>query len=202
MFISIEGIDGAGKTSVAKELAHKLGFEYSGQKALSTHMCIDDNLYLGYCHTYRNAVRGDPTSMFMLYGLSCFLSGQKADVVCDRHLPTVYFWYGNDNSLLIADVIYKISSKPDITIVLDVNVETATQRIQEKLDSKKISEVQAKRDFEKAINAEMFISKIEPFLNKFELSYTIIDANTKSIAEIVNEILELIDTVMQQSKLR
>lgn len=34
-------------------------------------------------------------SMLMLYYLSCYLSGCGEKVICDRHLPTVYFWYDN-----------------------------------------------------------------------------------------------------------
>lgn len=192
MFIAIEGIDGAGKTTVANALAQKIGLEYSSQKALSAYMCIEDNLYLNYCTTYRNTVDKDPNSMFMLYGLSCYLSGCKKNVVCDRHLPTVYFWYGTDASYRISDVIYSVSSKPDITFILDVNVEIAKQRILKKYDEKIISKKHAERDFSKAAFAPSFVSRVEPFLKHFDLAYEIIDTNHKSIDMIVDEILTTI----------
>jgi len=192
MFLAIEGIDGAGKTSVSKILADKLNYEYSNQKALSAHMGIPNSAYLDYCHTYRKSVNADSDSMFMLYSLSCFLSGRKINVVCDRHLPTVYFWYGNKDNLFIADAIYKLTSKPDITIVLEVSVDTAIERVQKKLKNKLITELDAQREFEKAQRANEFILRVIPFLEHFELPYVIIDANDNPIDTICESIMNIV----------
>lgn len=189
MFIAIEGIDGAGKTSLSKMLASKLNYEYSSQKALSIHMGIPDNQYLTYCHNYRNMVNADADSMLMLYSLSCFLSGRKENVVCDRHLATVFFWYGNKTTLYIAETIYKLTKKPDITIILNVTVDTALARIKKKLADNTINRLDAQRDFKKAKEANKFVQNVIPFLQHFNLPYIIIDANEKSVDEILDEIL-------------
>ena len=83
MFIAVEGIDGAGKTSLSKILANKLNCEYSSQKELSTYMCIPDNQYLNYCHNYRETVSGDGKSMLMLYSLSCCKFRQSSHICTD-----------------------------------------------------------------------------------------------------------------------
>lgn len=189
MFIAIEGIDGAGKTSIAKLLSSKLNYEYSSQKELSIHMCIPDDRYLTYCHNYRNTVNLDADSMLMLYSLSCFLSGRKENVVCDRHLATVFFWYGNKTTLFVAETIYKLTKKPDITIILDVTVDTALTRIKKKLANNTINKFEAQRDFKKAKEANKFVKNVIPFLQHFNLPYAIIDANEKSVEEILNEVL-------------
>ncbi len=97
VFITIEGIDGSGKTSVSKIIASQLG-------------------------------------------LSCYLSGCGENVICDRHLPTVYFWYGNDKNICIADMIYKMTKKPDITIILNVSAGTVIERIKQKRSKNEISD--------------------------------------------------------------
>lgn len=193
MFITIEGIDGSGKTSVSKIIASQLGFEYRSQKSLSTYMEIENDLYLKYCNNYRKNTNCDLDSMFMLYSLSCYLSGCGENVICDRHLPTVYFWYGNDNNICIADLIYKMTKKPDITIILNVSVDTAMERIKQKRLKNEISDYIYQRDLEKAKRAGDFVSKTRMFLHYFDLKYFIIDADKKSLSEIVDEITYLMN---------
>ena len=193
MFIAIEGIDGAGKTSLSKMLANKLNYEYSSQKALSIHMNIPDDQYLTYCHNYRDTVNADADSMLMLYSLSCFLSGRKENVVCDRHLATVFFWYGNKTTLFIAETIYKLTKKPDITIILNVTGDTALTRIKKKLANNTINKFEAQRDFKKAREADKFVQNVIPFLQHFNLPYAIIDADDKSVDEILDEVLLLLN---------
>lgn len=193
MFIAVEGIDGAGKTSLCKILANKLNCEYSGQKALSTYMCMSDKQYLHYCHNYRNAVNADENSMLMLYSLSCYLAGRKQHVVCDRHLATVFFWYGNINTLFVAETIYKLTKKPDLTIILNVASHTAINRIKKKLENKLINIYEAERDLKKAEKANTFVSSISYFLEYFNLPYIIIDTNNKSMDKILHEALTAIN---------
>ena len=199
MFIAIEGIDGSGKTTIAKALTEKLGAEYSSQKALSTHMGIEDQCYLEYCNAYRKNVNGDPKSMFMLYGLSCYLSGCKTNVVCDRHLPTVHFWYGTEETFQIAEMIYAVSARPDMTFVLSVDRKRAKQRIKKKIDENVISPQTALRDFEKAELADTFVDKVVPFLKHFSLPYEIIDTNEKSADIVICEIMEKINNLRMHS---
>lgn len=189
MFIAIEGIDGAGKTTISKMLAQKLNYEYTSQKSLSTFMCIPDDQYLDYCRNYRDAVNADANSMLMLYSLSCFLSGRKQNVICDRHLVTVNFWYGNKATLFVAETIYKLTQKPDITIILNVTVDTALKRIKKKFKNNAIKNFEAKRDLEKAMKADIFVQSVIPFLQHFNLRYVIIDTDEKSVDEILEEVL-------------
>lgn len=193
MFIAIEGIDGAGKTSVAKKIAVNLGYSYKSQKALSTYMEIENDLYLNYCDNFRKNVNYDVNSMLMLYSLSCYLAGSQDNVVCDRHLLTVYFWYGNEENFYMADAIYKMSRKPDITIVLNVSADTAIERIRNKRIKKEISESVYLRDLEKAKRAGEFVQRVESFLSYFNLNYYVVDGNKKTVQEIVDEIMLLIN---------
>lgn len=193
MFISIEGIDGAGKTSVAKKLAETLNYCYSSQKELSKYMEIDNELYLQYCHNYRKNVKSNKESMFLLYSLSCYLSSSTDNVVCDRHLPTVYFWYGNDNSFLISELIYSICKKPDITFILDVDINTAISNINKKRIKNEITEKEFLRDIKKAKNATSFVSDVKTFLEHFKLNYFVIDAKNKTIDQIHDEIISIVN---------
>jgi len=189
MFIAIEGIDGAGKTSVAKIVAKQLQYEYSGQKALSNFMEIDEPQYLAYCTNFRNNVVCDHNKMYWLYALSCLLVADINNVVCDRHLATVHFWYGNESNLCIAESIYLLSKKPDITFVLDVSLEKAIERVNKKFAHLNMETEEYRREIEKAKHAPQFKKKAELFLQQFDLSYKVIDTDNLSIAQVADTII-------------
>ena len=124
---------------------------------------------------------------------TCFLAGRKQNVVCDRHLPTVFFWYGDVNTLFVAETIYKLTRKPDLTIILEVTSHTAIDRIKKKLENNLINNYEAERDLRKAEKANAFVPNILYFLKYFNLRYVIIDANNKSMDKILSEALSAIN---------
>lgn len=189
MFVSIEGIDGAGKTVISKLLAEKLNYSYTGQKELAKYLNIDEQTYLKYCASYKKKVNYDRVKIFMFYTLSCYLvSSSNEDIICDRHFPTVYFWYGNEECLEIANMIYVASKKPDITFILEVSKETALKRTEEKMLNGILSKTEYLEDKKKAEHAPEFVPKVVKYLEYFNLKYKIIDGN-KSLTEVVNDIM-------------
>jgi len=195
MFIAIEGIDGAGKTSVAKIIAKRLNYNYSSQKALSQYMEIDESVYLSYCTNYRNNVDSDKNKMFWLYATSCLLAADISNVVCDRHLGTVYFWYGCDDNEIISHAVYSLSKKPDITFLLNVSVQKALERVRSKFNDEDIETAMYKREIEKANMADKFSLKVEEYFQKFNLPYKILETDNMTIPEVADGILSYVSSM-------
>lgn len=195
MFISVEGIDGAGKTVISKMLSKKYNYAYTGQKELAEYFNINEQTYLDYCGEYKKKAKYDKLKIFMLYALSCFLvSSSDENIICDRHLPTVYFWYGDHECLEIADMIYRITKKPDVTFVIEVSKENALRRTKEKYQTGILSEKAYIEEKMKVENAENFVPKVVEYLDYFNMNYFVVDGN-KSINEVFNEICEHINNI-------
>ena len=67
------------------------------------------------------------------------------------------------------------------------------ERIKQKRLKNEISDYIYQRDLEKAKRAGDFVSKTRMFLHYFDLKYFIIDADKKSLSEIVDEITYLMN---------
>lgn len=193
MFIAIEGIDGAGKTSVAKIIADQLKYTYSGQKALSHFMDIEETQYLNYCTRFRDNVCCNNDKMYWLYALSCLLVADIDNVICDRHLPTVHFWYGNERNSCIAETIYSLTRKPDITFLLNVSLDNAIERVTQKFTPSDINSEKYTREIEKAKKAPQFKSKTELFFKQFNLNYKVIETDNLTISQVADKIMRFIE---------
>lgn len=199
MFIAIEGIDGAGKTCVAKSIADKLGYDYSGQKALGQYLGVEEKEYLRQCSNFRNNVNSDCDRMYWLYALSCLLVADKENVVCDRHLGTVHFWYGNENNECIAQNVYKLSRKPDMTFLLNVSLDKAIERTNSKYGINDKETDEYKREIEKVKRAPFFKDKAEKFFEKFDIRYEVIETDEMTLEQVIN-IVEAYIIDMEEGK--
>ena len=111
--ILIEGMDGAGKTSVCRKLAEKLGYEFVEKP---WHFLLDDAGIAAkdesQFETYRKlagTVNKNPnrnfTSMFYALG-SIYMYERFKDsrIVTDRHLASNYAWSGTDYNSDVYDL--------------------------------------------------------------------------------------------------
>ena len=131
--------------------------------------------------------------MYWLYALSCLLVADIENVICDRHLPTVNFWYGNERNSCIPETIYNLTRKPDITFILDVNLNNAIKRVNNKFGYMEAKSEKYFREIEKAKKAPQFISKAETFCRKYNINYRIIDTNDFTTQQVANKIIEIIE---------
>lgn len=131
MFIVIEGIDGVGKTTVAKDLAARLGAVYvhtpsatleslymssTLQSALTLREYVDQQAYT------------DPKVRFAFYLFAILEASaqienllRSSSVVCDRFLSsTLAYHRALAPELAGVDVSWAQSIKPDLEILLDI----------------------------------------------------------------------------------
>lgn len=129
MLICFEGLDGVGKSIIAKELSLKAGLDFVekpinkllelGQQQSDK---VVDKLYDDYSCNMQ--------AMHYLYGyLSVLEDSKKKDIILDRgFLSTYYFSFTEENKMLF-DFFINTYGKPDLTIILYASIEERLKRI-------------------------------------------------------------------------
>ena len=142
-FVVIEGIDGAGKTSVARALNDVLR-QTLGEDVLLTEEPHNES-FMGA--EIRSALRRErelrPVELAQAFALNrsnhlktvidCHLQQQHAVVICDRYLLSSLVYQTRDD--ITMDDIYHINRwarVPDLTIVLRASAHVAYQRMDER----------------------------------------------------------------------
>lgn len=178
-FISIEGLDGAGKTTVKKIILEELtkaGFEYINtrepggtviaekirdivksndpSKYNEEPICIETETLLFFASRMQN----------VNLTIKPFLKEGKA-VLCDRFSDSTIAYQsarGMDmNKIIQLNETFLGDFKPDLTIYLDIDLTTSKSRVLSRGVPDRI-EVDADNFFEKARNVYLEIEKIDP----------------------------------------
>ncbi len=131
MIIGIEGMDGSGKSSVAKALALKFGYEYRDMP--NKHFLgMSDEGFQKVCEKiYKfpdNTIKG------WFFGFGNILATQNVEngVIIDRHLLSNYFWNGDKKNIGMYEELLTITGKPDLTIVLYAGMKERMKRIRKR----------------------------------------------------------------------
>lgn len=195
LFITFEGGDGCGKTTQIKLLDEYL--KNKGYKTLLTREPGSKGLGEKVREILLN-YDGDvsPVCESFLFladraqNVDCLIKpalNEGTIVICDRHTDSSVAYQGYGRGLDI-DRIKKLNSiatsglSPDLTIVLDVDVETSQKRVGAEKDRMESAGIEF---FERVRQGYLEIAKQEPERVK------VVDS-TKTIEEIHQEILELI----------
>lgn len=183
--ISIEGMDGVGKSTTCKLLAEKLGYEFV-EKPL--HYLLDDNeneIYQYQKVAKRVNVNPNRTFTAWYYGLNnIYLYDQFKDknIVTDRHIVSNYCWSGSKDNGDIYDLILKKIGKPKLTVILYAKPEV----IRNRLKQRNINDA----DLAKVEKSEKAYERMIYFCEAKKLEYIVIDTSTKKVEEVVDEILK------------
>ncbi len=194
MKIAIEGMDGSGKTYIAKNLAEKLNFKYVDKpfkflfrKLNMTEDQIKDMEWELY-KTEDEAIISLFYGLGLLYGTRC----QEAEnIVYDRHYASNYYWHGNEETDILHKSFYTLGGIPDITILLKASVQTRMQRIS--LRDKK------DRDLSNSAMYDDGYEKIEQFLIDNGFPYIVIDTENITKEEVLEIVLSYINELKKQT---
>lgn len=188
MIIAIEGVDGVGKTSVAKRLAEKLGFVYV-EKPFSKVFSSDQ------LEKYMEIKKGlnllqDRSLLAWFYGLNVLFGRDffnRENVVYDRFLVSNFSWILDNKNEFIFEAMVKAVGTPDITILLTARKGIIESRLKNRnaLD-KDMSKVQY---IDKALKNSRYL------LGKYNIPYIEIDASELTIEGIVDRIFEKIELI-------
>ena len=183
--ISIEGMDGVGKSTTCKILSESIGYKFV-EKPL--HYLFDEaeDKFDEYIKI-RDRVNANPNRVFTswFYGLgSIYMYEMFKDenIVTDRHFASNYAWSGADNNGEVYDLLIQKLGKPKLTVILYSPSETIVNRL--------ISRDVNDRDIVKAKKSESIYKRMIDFCKTKELPYLVIDTSNLKPEEVVDRIVE------------
>lgn len=184
MIIAIEGMDGVGKTTVAKNIEKELNFKYV-KEPLKELFEIDDKHIEKISQKIFASQDDKLIAWYLALGDIYALENYKNDnIVLDRHVLLNYYWNGNGKSEGIFSTQVKMFGKPDLTIILYASPEVRMKRIANRNpnDLDLHNENIMKNGYDKLLD----------FVKKYEYNYEIVDTDNLSIEEVKNRCKEVI----------
>ena len=184
MLVAIEGMDGVGKTTIAKSLEKDLEFTYV-KEPLKDLFEVDSEHILSISNKIFNTSNDRLIAWYLALGDIFALSNFKnQNVILDRHILLNYFWNGNNDTEQIFKTQIEMFGKPDLTILLTASVETRRKRILDRNPSDP--------DLSKSTMWEYGYDKMINFLEKYNYNYAIVDTDNLSIEETLEKCKMLI----------
>lgn len=185
--ISIEGMDGVGKSTTCKILAERLGYEFV-EKPLHYLFDDSDNEIKQY-QKIAKRVNSNPNRTFTAwyYGLNNIYLYEKfkdKNIVTDRHIVSNYCWSGTKDNMDIYNLILKKIGKPKLTIILYATPEAILKR----LKHRDINDP----DINKVNLSEKAYERMIYFCETKKLEYLVIDTSNKTPEETVDLIMKRI----------
>jgi thymidylate kinase len=183
--ISIEGMDGVGKSTTCNLLAKKLGYKFV-EKPL--HYLFDNNeaTFDEYIRI-RDQVNANPNRVFTswFYGLGSIYMYElfkNENIVTDRHFASNYAWSGSDDNNEVYDLLIQKLGSPKLTVILYSPSEIIVNRL--------ISRNKEDSDIKKAKKSEMIYQRMIEFCKNKKLPYIVIDTSNLTPDEVVDTILK------------
>ena len=183
--ISIEGMDGVGKSTTCNLLAQKLGYKFV-EKPL--HYLFDNNeaTFDEYIRI-RDQVNANPNRVFTswFYGLGSIYMYElfkNENIVTDRHFASNYAWSGSDDNNEVYDLLIQKLGAPKLTVILYSSSEIIVNRL--------ISRNKEDSDIKKAKKSEMIYQRMIEFCKNKNLPYIVIDTSNLTPDEVVDTILK------------
>ncbi len=185
MLIAIEGMDGVGKTTIAKSIEKEFNFLYV-KDPLKDLFEIDNEHLVKISNKVFNSSNDCLIAWYLGLGDAFSLSMYKnQNVIMDRHILLNYFWNGNAKTEPIFKTQIEMFGKPDLTILLVANPEVRMKRIAARNPNDP--------DLSKQTMKKYGYDKMIYFLEKYNYHYEIINTDNLSIADTLNKCKDIIN---------
>lgn len=183
MLIAIEGIDGSGKTTIAKKLATKLNFNYIN---------FPTNSFKNIKRFLKGKEKISKENQFLLFLTDIAINTiYTKNCVLDRYVYSTLAYQNDLFSLEEAKTLFEKLKlkKPDYVIYLDVDIEVALNRINKRKKKKSVFE---NTEFLKKVKKEYEIM----YENQFFVfnRWVKINTNGKNVNQILDEIMKEINS--------
>lgn len=196
MKIAIEGMDGSGKTTLAKAFANQYNFKYVEKpfKFLFNGLNLSDaDIKQIEWKLYETE---DESLISMFYGMGLLYGTRHIadeNVVYDRHLVSNYYWHGNEETEYLHNLFINYCGKPDLTILLKASVETRMGRI--------ASRDGMDQDLSNSAMYDYGYDKMEKYLIDHNFTYVNIDTDNLTAEEVFVEVSRIINEFSQTQKI-
>lgn len=201
MIITIDGLDGAGKSTLAKSLSEKLGYEYIDKPIYELFNVKGDDNYLYneiyhiqdliYNKTDSNTLKSYFTGLSLLYIKECM---SDKNLIIDRGLLSAFAFNGDMNSKPVFETLINLGVFFDAAIIVTVSNEERIKRI------KKRNENDPDLELDKIRNLR-YDSMNQFILEHPELPCHIINTDNLTQEEVLGEALNYIYGITDVKKL-
>ena len=182
MLVAFEGMDGVGKSTVAKAVAKKINFRHEKQR-LTNILDISDEVFnklVKVIRTSENEYMG-----FVFYTLRCMLDKDiKENTIVERSMISTYYFEHNKVSKEEFQKVMNYNLIPNITFILYASKDVRKERIYKR----NINDSDLKSD--EALNDGY--NTMLNFTREFNIPYVGIDTEKYSFEEIINICIETI----------
>ena len=186
MHIAIEGIDGVGKTTMARKVAERLDFQFV-EKHL--HALFDseqmDSIpnYMRITQEINASSNSTLRAWFYALGNLYLCDHYRGkNIVTDRYFASNYSWNGTpDNEFIFNDLI-DILGRPEITFLIYARPEVREARLRRRNPNDPDL-----RNATKHFSDEMY-HRLNDFLYRFGFNYRVVDTSEMSVEQALNKI--------------
>ncbi|MCR5186857.1 MAG: AAA family ATPase [Clostridia bacterium] len=190
MIISIEGMDGSGKTTVARRIEKEFSFMYV-KDPLKYLFELSEEQLSKISRKVFDSKNNKLIALYLALGDCYALSEyQNMNVIMDRHVLLNYFWNGNMDTESIFKMQVDYFGKPDLTILLLASPQTRRKRISRRNPNDP--------DLKKQEIFKENYSKIIDFLEKYGYNYALVDTEQLSIEDMVLQCKRIIAGFMRE----
>lgn len=189
MIIAIEGMDGCGKSTVARRIAQTFDYEYRAFPN-KEFLNMNDADYAKVCSKVYDFENAYTKAWFFGFGNILATKSIKDGVVIDRHFLSNYFWNGDNESEPLFKTLVGLIGKPDLTIVLYAGNAERVKRIAVRNPND--------RDLKDPEKMVLGYDKMIDFANKYDLPFIVIntekfdlDKTTKICESLVSKVKTL-----------
>lgn len=199
MIIAIEGMDGAGKTTIAQYIVHNYNFKLIDKP--NKYLFYDKNGIFdmeSFNRTLENVYKtNDPLIKTWFFALGNIISTKiykNDDVVIDRHFASNYFWNSDETLEEVYTTLVKCIGVPDITFLVKASPSVRKERIK-------------KRDHNDPdlLDNDKFLygyDKMEYFLDRFEIPYIVINTEYKNEDEVCNDVKNVMNKIYKKKMVK
>ena len=189
MKIAIEGMDGVGKTTIARELAKRNNYTYIGNAIHQLFGITDkDSSYYKMFQAKEDEIflkSGNDIIRAWLCSLgNIYTATQVKDknIIVDRHLLSNFQQNGTRENIEMYRTLLELIGVPDMSIILYASPEVRLKRIYNR--NKEDKDLK-----DKSIMTDEYTRMIR-FAEKFNIPHMVVDTERRSVEDIIQEIEE------------
>ena len=189
MFVAIEGMDGVGKTTIAKKIAELFKMEYI-EKPMQKFLNMSDKDYDDLCVKIWTSTNPNTSAWFFNLGNMITIDLAK-DVIVDRHILSTYYWDSSKTNEKIFELMINDEIIPDITFILYSSTATRIERIKARNQNDEDLKMDKTLDFG--------YDKLVGFAQRINIPYIIINTENKNIEQVLYEVENTLRLVLDKT---